>query len=169
MAVRTLFIMVVFVRRGIIINKIGENPVLYIDKKHFFDQNSDKMKNFRCFFGCNIWTFGPLTRPRRPQTDLFLLSLSSLGKTGSKWYVTCHVNSKYLQIYSVWKDFVQIWLRATHFRGFSRFFRDFHIRLTSRYSFSDSSYNSASIDIQQAYVLTHSLEARSMSCSWWRH
>ena len=55
------------------------------------------------------------------------------------------------------------------FAVFRVFFRDFHIRLTSRYSFSDSSYNSASIDIQQAYVLTHSLEARSMSCSWWRH
>ena len=37
-----------------------------------------------------------------PQTFLFLLSLSFSGKTRSEWYVTCHVHSKYLHIYSVW-------------------------------------------------------------------
>ena len=113
MAVTTLF-MVIFVRRGIKINKTGGNPVLYIDKKVF----AQKMTIFSvCFFlqFLNFWT--PHS-PQKAQNLFLLLSLSSLGKTGSKWYVTCHVNSKYLQIYSVWKDFVQIWLRATHFRGF---------------------------------------------------
>ena len=37
-----------------------------------------------------------------PQTFLFLLSLSFSGKTRSEWYVTCHIRSKYLHIYSVW-------------------------------------------------------------------
>ena len=37
-----------------------------------------------------------------PQTFFFLLSLSFSGKTRSEWYVTCHVHSKYLHIYSVW-------------------------------------------------------------------
>ena len=49
-------------------------------------------------------------------------------------------------------------LRVAHFRGFSRLFRDFHIRKLQRCSFSEPSRHFSSIDMRQSYTLTSSLE-----------
>ncbi len=104
LSVTTLFI-VVFALRGIIINEKSRNTFLYIEKKTFFDQNSEKNEKKMCVLGGNFWTFWPLTRPRGPQTYIFCFHYLCQEKNWSKWYATCHFNSKYLHIYSVWTDF----------------------------------------------------------------
>ena len=55
---------------------------------------------------------------------------------------------------------VRIWPRASPFDLLSRFVRDFDIRQMSSYDFSDSSHHSASNDMRQAHVLTHSSGVR---------
>ena len=55
---------------------------------------------------------------------------------------------------------VRFRLRASPFDLYSRFVRDFDIRQMSSYDFSDSSHHSASNDMRQAHVLTHSSGVR---------
>ena len=55
--------MVVFASSRIIINEIGGNPLLYIDKKHFLDQIREKNANFERFWPIFV-SFWPLIGPK---------------------------------------------------------------------------------------------------------
>ena len=84
MAVTTLF-MVIFVRRGIKINKTGGNPVLYIAKK-VFDQ---KMTIFSGFFVVAIFKLlDPSLAPEGPKL-IFVAFIIFVGKNWIK--MICHM------------------------------------------------------------------------------
>ena len=81
--------MVILALKSIIINEKSRNTFLYIEKKTFFDQNSEKNEKKNVRFGGQFLNFLTPHSAQRAPNLYFLLSLSLSGKKLIK--MICHM------------------------------------------------------------------------------